>query len=203
MSTERTAPATLRVIGGKFRGSTLLYDGDVRTRPMKDRVREAVFNLLGKAVAESLVLDLFAGTGAMSIEAISRGARQAVLLERNFAAARMIQRNLDSLQLTDVSELLTGDTFFHAPRWLDQTDLPRIPWTVFCCPPYDLFVQEPTQLMDLLRTILQKAPSRSLLVVESDLRFDPHCLPDAAHWEHRPYPPAVIHLLERAAKPND
>ena len=67
-------PAGVRIIGGRFRGRKILYSGDPRTRPMKDRVREAVFNLLGTAVRGKHALDLFAGTGALGLEALSRGA---------------------------------------------------------------------------------------------------------------------------------
>src|SRR6185369_13778531 len=78
----------LRIIGGKLRGRKLQYSGDLRTRPMKDRVREAVFNLLGPGVKGSHAIDLFAGTGALGLEAISRGAAQATLIERHLPTSR-------------------------------------------------------------------------------------------------------------------
>ncbi len=84
---------TLRVIGGTLRGQPIRYLGDPRTRPMKQRVREAAFNLLGSLVEGAHVLDLFAGTGALTWEAISRGARSATLLERHFPSARLVQQN--------------------------------------------------------------------------------------------------------------
>src|SRR6478736_322408 len=77
----------LRIVGGTLRGRKLQYSGDVRTRPMKDRVREAVFNLLGPQVAGSHAIDLFAGTGALGIEAISRGATKATFIERHLPTA--------------------------------------------------------------------------------------------------------------------
>src|SRR5262245_7614130 len=67
-------PPELRIIGGTLRHRKLLYSGDQRTRPMKDRVREAVFNLVGPDVVGQHAIDLFAGTGALGFEAISRGA---------------------------------------------------------------------------------------------------------------------------------
>src|SRR5919199_1250279 len=74
----------LRIIGGTLRGRKIKYSGDVRTRPMKDRVREAVFNLLGPQVSGSHAIDLFAGTGALGFEAISRGALRATFIERHY-----------------------------------------------------------------------------------------------------------------------
>src|SRR5262245_47435808 len=72
-----------RIIGGTLRGRKLLFAGDARTRPMKDRVREALFNLLADAVRGKHAIDLFAGTGALGLEAISRGASGATLVERH------------------------------------------------------------------------------------------------------------------------
>ena len=66
--------STLRIIGGRLRGSVIEYHGDPRTRPMKDRVREAAFNLIGPQVVGTFAIDLFAGTGALAFEALSRGA---------------------------------------------------------------------------------------------------------------------------------
>src|SRR5438105_2010542 len=74
----------LRIIGGSLRGRKLQYTGEARTRPMKDRVREAVFNLLGPSVTGSHAIDLFAGTGALGLEALSRGAARATFIERHF-----------------------------------------------------------------------------------------------------------------------
>src|SRR5437868_14777408 len=81
----------LRIIGGSRRGRKLQYSGDVRTRPMKDRVREAVFNLLGPQIAGSHAIDLFAGTGALGLEAISRGASKATFIERHLPTAKLIE----------------------------------------------------------------------------------------------------------------
>ena len=79
-------PSPLRIVGGKFRGRKLLYAGDDRVRPMKERVREAVFNLLGPAAKKKHAIDLFAGSGALGLEAISRGAAGATFAFRFVAA---------------------------------------------------------------------------------------------------------------------
>src|SRR5687767_11185885 len=96
-SLEEERTPRLRIIGGRFRGRLLAYSGDERTRPMKDRVREAVFNLVGPDVKEKLAIDLFAGTGALGLEALSRGAAEAVLLERHFPTAAVIGQNAVTL----------------------------------------------------------------------------------------------------------
>src|SRR6478672_723645 len=91
----------LRIIGGSMRGRKLEYSGDMRTRPMKDRVREAVFNLLGYSVNGAHVIDPFAGTGAMAIEAISRGAAQATCIERHYPTSKLIERGARDLGIAD------------------------------------------------------------------------------------------------------
>ena len=78
---DRGDSVGLRVVGGIFRGTKLRYAGDRRVRPMKERVREAIFNLLGESVKGKHAIDLFTGTGALCFEAISRGARSATAIE--------------------------------------------------------------------------------------------------------------------------
>ena len=82
----------LRIIGGTFRGRKLEYAGDMRVRPMKDRVRESVFNLVGTDVKGKFVLDLFGGTGAVCLEAISRGAVGGQIARRQKRLKRISKR---------------------------------------------------------------------------------------------------------------
>jgi len=95
----------MRIIAGEFRGRRLAaVEG--RIRPTSDRVREAIFNVLGPVVVEARVLDLFAGTGALSLEALSRGARDAVLVEDQGAALEVLRRNLAALGLENKVRVL-------------------------------------------------------------------------------------------------
>lgn len=95
----------MRIIAGEFRGRRLAPVKG-RIRPTSDKVREAIFNILGPAVAEAKVLDLFAGTGALTLEALSRGARSAVLVEEQATALGVLRRNLKALGLTDRVQVL-------------------------------------------------------------------------------------------------
>jgi 16S rRNA G966 N2-methylase RsmD len=103
--------AGMRIIGGRLGGRRLHYTGDFRTRPMKDRLREAVFNLLGTDVRGKHALDLFAGTGALGLEAISRGAARATLLEQHHPTAAVIRQNIAELGLEAQAEVVPGNTF--------------------------------------------------------------------------------------------
>ncbi len=89
----------MRIVAGSRKGHTIHAPKGVDTRPTGDRVREAAFNLIGPVDGAS-VLDLFAGSGAMGLEALSRGAERAVFVESDRAACRAIERNLEKLRLT-------------------------------------------------------------------------------------------------------
>src|SRR3954449_11572498 len=101
----------LRIIGGSLRGRKIEYSGDVRTRPMKDRVRESVFNLLGYGVVGTHAIDLFAGTGAMAIEALSRGATKATCIERHYPTSKLIEKGAAQLGIADRLTVIFGDAF--------------------------------------------------------------------------------------------
>ncbi|NIL96752.1 MAG: SAM-dependent methyltransferase [Planctomycetales bacterium] len=179
----------LRIIGGRLRGRKLLYSGRRDTRPMKDRVREALFNLVGPSVRGQHAIDLFAGTGALGLEAISRGARSATFVEQHIPTARLIQQNIELLGLTDACRVERGDAFFWSS---DLSGLPATAWLVLCSPPYDFYVSRTEQMVALIDLFLQQAPAGSTIVVEADPRFDFQRLPHASQWDVRPYPPAVL-----------
>lgn len=99
----------MRVIAGKLRSRKLKGPGVLRLRPTSDRLRETLFNILGPAVEDSLFVDLYAGTGAIGIEAASRGARQVIFVESHPKTARLIGENLRSLDLRSGVELMETD----------------------------------------------------------------------------------------------
>lgn len=90
----------MRVIAGKFRSRTLKGPGPLRLRPTSDRLRETLFDVLGPSLEDSLFVDLYAGTGAVGIEAISRGARETIFVESSAKAARLIRENLKNPRRT-------------------------------------------------------------------------------------------------------
>ena len=161
---------------------------------MKDRVREAIFNLIGPTIRGRQVIDLFAGTGAMGIESLSRGASRAVLIERRFPAVRVIEENTSRLGIQEQVAVIPGDAFIWARTHETQ---PIPPWLVFCCPPYDFYISRSQDILALCEALIEQAPTGSLFVVESDRRFDPRTLPHPDDWEVREYPPAVVSILEK------
>jgi 16S rRNA (guanine(966)-N(2))-methyltransferase RsmD len=183
----------LRIIGGKYRGRQIDYSGDPVTRPMKDITREACFNLVGGYLEGKAAFDLFAGTGAIGLEALSRGASKAFLIERHIPTVRIVAANVQSLEAESDAEVVTSDTFFWVRQFLnDSTQWPTEPWAVFCCPPYVLFEERKDELLITIHSLMDVAPEGSLFVVESDHRFETAELPDLADWQVRHYPPAYI-----------
>lgn len=99
----------MRVVAGELRGRGLHSAPGRETRPTSDRARAGLFDWLGGRVPEARVLDLFAGTGALGIEALSRGAREAVFVERARAALRVLRRNLAELALEERARVVEAD----------------------------------------------------------------------------------------------
>src|SRR5919204_4828942 len=97
---ELTYTRPVRIIAGERKGHTIVAPRGRETRPTSDRVRENVFNIIAPWVEGARVLDLYAGSGAMGLEALSRGAASAVFVEKDPDAVRAIERNLDKLRLT-------------------------------------------------------------------------------------------------------
>lgn len=179
----------LRIIGGSLRGRTIEYSGDPRTRPMKDRTREAVFNLVGPSIRGSHAIDLFAGAGALGLEAISRGATRATLIERHFPTARLIERSAEQLGVREKIEVIASDVFFWGRKHEGLGDLPL---AVFCSPPYALYAERGPDFVTLLTKLIDEAPLESRFIVEADEHFDFSSLPQAESWDVRHYAPAFV-----------
>ena len=124
----------MRIIGGQLRGKKLSPVRSAAIRPTSDRLREAVFNILTENIEEALVLDLFAGTGALGIEALSRGARRAVFIDNNRDAVALMYRNIRQCRLENRSTVIRWDI----TRNLDCLHRTGQPYDlVFLDPPYD------------------------------------------------------------------
>ena len=150
----------MRIIAGSRKGARIFAPKGLDTRPTSDRVREAAFNLIGP-VDEAAVLDLFAGSGAMGLEALSRGAASAVFVESDREACRTIERNLAKLGLTGAT-VLCRDAFQVLSAESRTYDL------VLCDPPYGF--EGHARLAGYLKRVL--APN-GLLVYETGAKEQP------------------------------
>jgi 16S rRNA (guanine(966)-N(2))-methyltransferase RsmD len=130
----------MRVIGGAL-GGRRLAPVKGRMRPTADKVRQAMFNILGDAVSQAQVLDLFAGTGALGIEALSRGAAQAVFVEENPESLKVLRRNLESLGLMERAQVLPWPALAALKKLAAQAGRFEV---AFLDPPYGLGLAEKT-----------------------------------------------------------
>ena len=179
----------MRIIAGTRKGARIFAPKGSDTRPTGDRVREAVFNLVGP-VDGARVLDLYAGSGAMGLEALSRGAARVVFVETDRDAAATIARNLDKLGLTGAEVARES-----APR--------RLAADARAGRRYDLVLVDPPYRMvhDALATLAPHLPAAiapgGLVVVESDARDEP--LLDLPLRTSRRYGSARVTLFEAGA----
>lgn len=110
----------VRIVAGQWRGRRIAAPGGERTRPTRDRIREALFgsltSLLGPGLSEVKVLDAFAGSGALGLEALSRGASYAVFVEQDAAARRVLESNAEALGAGGRARIVAGDAFALAAK---------------------------------------------------------------------------------------
>lgn len=125
----------MRVIAGSARGTYLSSLKGNTTRPISDRIKDSLFNILSQVIPDSSVIDMYAGTGAIGIEALSRGARSCVFIEIDKSAIQVIKKNLETTKLQDKAQVLRYDVFEIVP-YLEKNSIEVD--LVFASPPYPL-----------------------------------------------------------------
>ncbi|HVF75170.1 MAG TPA: 16S rRNA (guanine(966)-N(2))-methyltransferase RsmD [Acidimicrobiales bacterium] len=171
----------MRVVGGSERGRALRSPKGHDIRPTSDRVREAVFNMVDTlgGVDDATVVDLFAGTGALGIEALSRGAASAVFVERDRSAAALVQENLDALGLAERGKVVRLDVV----RWLETAG------------PFEVAFADPPYAFEQWPVVFERVRAQ-LLVAESNRELDL-----GGRWELlrcKRYGSTVVHVAHTA-----
>ncbi len=181
----------MRIIGGSARGRTLLAPPGNQTRPTQDYVRESLFNILMRDVPGAKVLDLFAGSGALALESVSRGADSAVLVDQAAGAAATIRRNIAQLGFDTQCALLACD-WRQALNRLSQTE--RTFDLVFLDPPYAL--TDTGAIAEALLAHRLLAPD-ALLVVEHRRDTPPKAVLGFVQADQRTYGDTWITFLRK------
>jgi 16S rRNA (guanine966-N2)-methyltransferase len=159
-------PGRIRIVGGAKRGRRIKVVSEKGVRPTAERVREAIFDALGPVVGLR-VLDLFAGTGAMGLEALSRGARSCVFVEHDTRAASVLRDNITALELEPLSTVIQGGYLAAAKRLAMQP----VPFDLlFLDPPYRMLAEVEAALTPLLSGLLGED---GVAVVEGPKAFHP------------------------------
>lgn len=181
----------MRIIGGRFKGRRIISPKGTRTRPTTDQVREAAFNLLNARLSlEGIeVLDLFCGSGALGLEAISRGAASATFVDMSRDALRTVADNASALGVADQCSFLMRDGL----RYLASPATPE----------YDLILADPPyrfpSVGDLPVRAIEKLRAGGLLLLEHDahIRFDP----SAVTVESRSYGRTIVSIFRASQTP--
>lgn len=181
----------MRIVGGALRGRTLRAVPGTSTRPTADRVRQSLFDLLGQRMDGLTVLDLYAGTGALGLEALSRGAVRAVLIEKEARACGVIHGNVADLRLQGQTQVIRGELPAALSGLRGQTfDL------VFSDPPYALHAAQAT--VDGVRELLAAG---ARLVLEMERREPLPLLPEGLTLaDERRYGDTLVRVIEKAAQ---
>jgi 16S rRNA (guanine966-N2)-methyltransferase len=171
----------MRVIGGNYRSRILKGLKGLALRPTSDRLRETLFNVLGPGVAGKRFLDLFAGTGAIGIEALSRGASEVLFVENHPPAAALIRRNLDSLGIESGATVLAIDALHGLEKLAKKINVAGTRFDyVFLDPPYAAAEDYERVLKFLGSTDL--VATGGIVVTEHRRKFDP---PEDFGWLRR------------------
>jgi 16S rRNA (guanine966-N2)-methyltransferase len=163
----------MRIISGTLKGRKLFAPTGMSLRPTSDRVKESLFNILGNEVKGKIVLDLFAGTGNIGLEALSRGAKRVVFVEKDEDAFRCLRRNLTLCGMENRSDILRKDVFDAIDRLGGKKELFDL---LFMDPPYERGLIQKT-----LRYVIQNKVYHdgSLLILEHNRRESLTDLPAA------------------------
>ena len=183
----------LRIIGGEYRGRKLKVPSGKNVRPTSDRVREALFNLLANSLRweEMTVLDLYAGSGALGLEALSRGARNAIFVEISSKNLKIIIENIELISLKQERYELVHD---QAVQWIHKFTDPKKPCLAFLDPPF--YGKEYDYILEKL-ALINTIRSGSIIVVESsnskEIKF-----PDIMElMTHKRYGSVTIDILRK------
>jgi 16S rRNA (guanine966-N2)-methyltransferase len=185
----------MRIIGGEFRSRQLLAPKTDATRPITDRVKQSLFDILAPEIENARVYDCFAGTGSMGLECLSRGAAHAMFFEADRSAAALLRKNIATLRVQDRSTVIDRDLF----KWFDHSDESTARAAlIFLDPPYRMLREQPEKLTCLVASILAKHLTPDGIII---FRHDAHDhleFPSTTTADTRTYGDMTLELLRRA-----
>jgi len=185
----------MRIIAGEFRGRRLLDPESDITRPITDRAKQSLFDILAPGLPGAVVYDCFCGTGSMGLESLSRGARHAIFFERDRSALRRLKRNIETLELAERATVRPGDLTTTLASLAPPPSDAR-PDVVFFDPPYRLLRETPDMLRELARRLagFHLRPGTGVLVFRHD-DADDLPLPPMIEFDRRVYGSMRVELL--------
>jgi 16S rRNA (guanine966-N2)-methyltransferase len=184
---------TIRIVAGALRGRKISCTVTPELRPTPQMVREAFFSILGNAIPDRPFIDIFAGTGVVGMEALSRGAKSALLVERDPQFAKAIETHLRAFDLTRQTKLYRTDAY----RWVAAWNAPAEPVNVFLSPPFVDLSQKTDDLLNAVRTLQSKVAEDSLIVVQTERDSPLDKAEELRSWELRQYGRNELRIWQR------
>src|SRR4051812_37411839 len=183
----------MRIIAGEFRSRPLLAPKSDATRPITDRVKQSLFDIISDRIDGAIVYDCFAGTGSMGLECLSRGAKHATFFEADRSALTMLRKNIEALRVRERSTVVDRDLF----KWFDASAAaPRDKAAlIFLDPPYRFLRERPADLQRLAQRMSERHLAEDGLVIFRHDVGDALELTPLQRFDHRDYGGMRIELL--------
>jgi 16S rRNA (guanine966-N2)-methyltransferase len=182
----------MRIIAGQFRGRRLLPPETDATRPVTDRVKQSVFDILTPIISDSIVYDCFSGTGSMGLECLSRGAAHVTFFEADRSAGARLRSNIATLRMNDQCTVIAADLF----RWFDEPKNRGQASLVFLDPPYRFLRERSDDLHRLATTLAARHLAPGATVIFRHDAGDSLALPPLSPTDVREYGSMTVELLE-------
>lgn len=173
----------VRIVAGSLKGRKLVCNVNPNLRPTPQMVREALFSVLGNAIPGRPFYDIFAGTGVVGMEAVSRKAKSATFVERDFQLLADLERHVRQFGIQEQSQVIRADAY----RWAERWQPPAEPVNVFVSPPFADFQRRTDEFLAFLRLLMDKVAPESVLVVQGEHEAPLGELPRDEEWEDRRY----------------
>ncbi|HEY7424172.1 MAG TPA: RsmD family RNA methyltransferase [Gemmataceae bacterium] len=173
----------IRIVAGSLRGRKLTCTVNANLRPTPQMVREALFSILGDGVPDRPFFDVFAGTGVVGLEALSRGAAFVTFVERDFRLIADLERHIAAFDVADRARIARIDVY----RWIERWQAPDEPVTVFLSPPFRDFEHRLDDLLNVIALLQQRVQPGSVIVLQAEETATLDELPARTDWDERRY----------------
>jgi 16S rRNA (guanine966-N2)-methyltransferase len=187
----------IRIISGSLRGRKVMCTVTPDLRPTPQMVREAYFSIMGNAIPGRAFVDIFSGTGVMGMEALSRGASSALLIERDPAQAKNIEEHLREYNLVRQAKIFRTDAY----RWVAAWRVPAEPVNIFISPPFNDLSSKTEDLVTAVQTLQSKVAEDSVIVVQSERGSPLEQVELFKSWETRHYGRNQLLIWQREITP--
>jgi 16S rRNA (guanine966-N2)-methyltransferase len=184
---------SIRIVAGSLRGRKVICQHSADLRPTPQMVREAFFSILGNAIPGRVFIDIFAGSGAVGIEALSRDAKQTLFIERDFTLAQDLEKHLREFGIIRQAKLYRTDAY----RWIAAWQAPAEPVNIFLSPPFPDLKERPDEFVQAVTALQEKVAPDSLIVIQGERGSPLEDDPTIAGWEERRYGRNVLLIWQK------